>query len=157
MSEETTTNAAPMRLRAETPRVTRLSRKMLAKCSSHRFAWDRWGADLRVRPAIEAATAKNFIRPKTALRRTVSLRPACRAITVARSGRHYRAILAVPSLMPRTEASPSRRLLWQRPLATLLKSGVWLKRRLRVAARLFSSQGREPQRHQFRNAWPCRS
>jgi len=30
MSEETTTNAAPMRLRAETPRVTRLSRKMLA-------------------------------------------------------------------------------------------------------------------------------
>ena len=30
MTEETTTNAAPMRLRAETPRVTRLSRKMLA-------------------------------------------------------------------------------------------------------------------------------
>ena len=30
MSEETTTNAAPMRLHAETPRVTRLSRKMLA-------------------------------------------------------------------------------------------------------------------------------
>jgi len=30
MSEETTTNAAPMRLRAEPPRVTRLSRKMLA-------------------------------------------------------------------------------------------------------------------------------
>lgn len=30
MSEETATNAAPMRLRAETPRVTRLSRKMLA-------------------------------------------------------------------------------------------------------------------------------
>lgn len=30
MSEDATTNAAPMRLRAETPRVTRLSRKMLA-------------------------------------------------------------------------------------------------------------------------------
>ncbi|KAB2674095.1 TrbI/VirB10 family protein [Agrobacterium sp. Rnr] len=30
MSEETTTNAHPMRLRAEPPRVTRLSRKMLA-------------------------------------------------------------------------------------------------------------------------------
>ena len=30
MSEETTTNAPPMRLRAEPPRVTRLSRKMLA-------------------------------------------------------------------------------------------------------------------------------
>ena len=30
MSEETTTNSAPMRLRAEPPRVTRLSRKMLA-------------------------------------------------------------------------------------------------------------------------------
>lgn len=30
MSEETTTNAPPMRLRAELPRVTRLSRKMLA-------------------------------------------------------------------------------------------------------------------------------
>ena len=30
MSEETTTNPTPMRLRAEPPRVTRLSRKMLA-------------------------------------------------------------------------------------------------------------------------------
>jgi type IV secretion system protein VirB10 len=30
MSDETTTNAPPMRLRAEPPRVTRLSRKMLA-------------------------------------------------------------------------------------------------------------------------------
>ena len=30
MSEETPTNAAPMRLRADPPRVTRLSRKMLA-------------------------------------------------------------------------------------------------------------------------------
>ena len=34
MSEETTTNAAPMRLRAETPRVTRLSRKMLASVAA---------------------------------------------------------------------------------------------------------------------------
>ena len=30
MSEEATTNPTPMRLRAEPPRVTRLSRKMLA-------------------------------------------------------------------------------------------------------------------------------
>ncbi len=34
MSEETTTNAPPMRLRAEPPRVTRLSRKMLAGVGS---------------------------------------------------------------------------------------------------------------------------
>ena len=131
----------PMRLRTEPPRVTRLSRKMLAGVGAVALL-GIGGA--RSRLAMQGREAKNSIRPRTGPRRTAC--PACRAIIPARSSdRHCPAIWAARSSTRRTGASQLRRRLWQHQFAILPRSAASPKRKLHVSARCFSSPGRERQ------------
>ncbi len=77
MSDTETTPAAPMRLRADAPRVTRLSRKVLAGIGVVASLGIGGALIYALRPAMPALAGTSFIHTTTAPRPTVSR--ACRA------------------------------------------------------------------------------
>ncbi len=88
---ENNTNTAPMRLRAEAPRVTRLSRKVLASVTAVGLVGIGGALIYASRPAMEARAERSSIRPTTDRPQTVL--PVCRATTPdLSSARHCPAI-----------------------------------------------------------------
>lgn len=117
-----TNTAAPMRLRAEPPRVTRLSRKVLAGVGAAALL-GVGGALIYALQTREAGPEEaNSTQPRTVPLRMAS--PVSRAIILARSwGRHCRATLAGQSSMHKIGDSRSFRLPSQ-PLPSIPRSNA---------------------------------